>query len=541
MNKSQCSPVERCVFTRTRKRLCGLAVAVILILSFVFRTSVSLASEATETATDASGIVHGGKMVVAVSQEPDFLDPHRAVAAGTKEILHAIYEGLLRVNSEGQFENELAESIELSDDGKSYEIELKSGVLFHNGHELDSEDVVYSYKRAAGEIDESVKSSNKSLSQIESIETLSPLTLRITLKKANPEFRSALCEMIVPAEHADLNESPCGTGAFEFVSYRPQEVIELKRFEGHRPQGAAYLDAVDFKLVASTDAAMLNFRSGTVDVFPYLTHEMIRGLGADYKFAHGAANMIQLLALNHEDPAFSDLRVREALDLIVNRQQIVSMLAGDYSHPCYSPISRAMPDAFNDAIAFEPDLERAQALLREAGYDESRPLRFTLKVPANYKYHLDSAQILASQFQAAGVEVSVENLEWGVWLEEVYSHRNYQATIIALPPSEYSAYEVMSRYQSTAKNNFMNYKSDRYDEAFEAADAATSLEARNAAYKNCQEILHEEHAAIYLQDIDNITGLRSVVEGYRQYPAYIQPVAELYYQTPEAAEASLNR
>ena len=157
--------------------------------------------------------VEGGSIKVGISQDLDSLDPHRAVSAGTKEVLFNIYEGLVKPDSDGNLIEALAESYEISEDAKVYTFTLREGVKFHNGDAVTAEDVKYS-------IDKCADTSNgdplvSAYSIVERVEIPDEKTVEIYLSEANTEFLAYMTTAIVPRDYEELDTDPIGTGPFK--------------------------------------------------------------------------------------------------------------------------------------------------------------------------------------------------------------------------------------------------------------------------------------------------------------------------------------
>ena len=149
------------------------------------------------------------------------------------------------------------------------------------------------------------------------------------------------------------------------------------------------------------------------------------------------------------------------------------------------------------ADLYPHDTEKAKAMLAEAGYPDGFDL--TITVPSNYQPHMDTAQVVAEQLRAIGVNVTIDPVEWASWLENVYSGRRYQATVVGVDASTLTARAMLERFTSTASNNFTNYSNAEYDEAFAAAIRAATDEEATAQYLRCEEILAETAANVYIQ------------------------------------------
>ena len=150
-------------------------------------------------------------------------------------------------------------------------------------------------------------------------------------------------------------------------------------------------------------------------------------------------------------------------------------------------------------------------------------------MPSNYQPHMDSAQVVAEQLRAIGVNVTIEPVEWATWLNDVYMGRDYQATVVGVDASTLSARAMLERFTSTASNNFINYSNAEYDEAFAAALAAETDEEATEHFLRCEEILAETAANVYIQDLCDLVAVSKNITGYRFYPLYAIDLSTLTY------------
>ena len=467
--------------------------------------------------------------VVGITQDLDSLDPHKAVAAGTDEVLFNVFEGLVKPSVDGTLVPAVAEDVEIAPDGMSYTFTLREGVKFHNGADVTAEDVVYSIKRCAGLLsdpDPEVKVSS-ALSVISAVEKKNAGTVVITLKEANTELLGFLTVAIIPENYTEQSTKPVGTGPYRFVSYEPLTSFVVERFPEYYGE-TPYLEKVTFKICASNDAAFMELLAGTIDIFPYLTEEQASQLTDEYKLEVGASNLVQAMFLNNEFAPFTKPEVRQALCMAVDKQEILNIVAGGKGNIIGSNMFPNFGVYYNKDMetyyTYQP--EKAKELLAKAGYNESNPLTFTMKVPSNYDFHVATAQVLVEQYKKIGVEVKLQLIEWPTWLTDVYRGRDYEATIVgldaALAPSD-----VVRRYRSDASGNFMNYKSDAYDALFDKAKASVSNEEKITYYKQLQEMLTKDAASVYLQDPAKLVAVNKRFTGYRFYPVYVLDMASI--------------
>lgn len=471
----------------------------------------------------------GGQIKVGITQEPDFLDPHLAVAAGTKEILFNIFQGLVRLTPEGAFEPCLATSWEVEEDGLAYRFYLREGVKFHNGQEMGLDDVVYSLQRAAG-----LGGHQGLVNELQDITAVeadpASYSVLVRQKTVNPDLISLLTTAIVPAGYEEQASEPIGTGPFKFKSYTPQVSLVLERFDDYWEADKPQLDQVTFQIYGDMDAAYLELMAGQIDIFPYLTAEKADSLTDKYQLVSGGANMLQLLAFNNDRKPLDNPLVREAINLAIDRDQLVEMIMGAYGRPVVSGMTPSMGPYYNGELVakHKTDPEAAKAKLAEAGYPEG--LELTVTAPANYLIHVDTANLIASQLEKAGIRLKINNVEWGTWLEKVYAGRDYQMTIIALTYDYFTPSDVLNRYMTDSEDNFINYKSKAYDDLARQAASEVDETKREQLYQEMQALLLEDNASAFLQEPFNVTAVKKGLTGYVQYPAYVLDMSTVAYE-----------
>lgn len=467
--------------------------------------------------------------VVGITQDLDSLDPHIAVAAGTDEVLFNVFEGLVKPSVDGTLVPAVAKEYTIGSDGMSYTFTLRENVKFHNGKVVTADDVVYSIERCAGLLDnpDSEVVVESALSVISAVEKVGEDKVVLRLSEPNTELLGFLTCSIIPMDYDKQKTEPIGTGPFRFVSYKPLESFVVERFDeyyGEKP----YLEKVTFKICASNDSAFMELMAGSIDIFPYLTDEQASQLPAEYKLEEGASNLVQAVFLNNGFAPFQDVRVRQALCYAVNKEEMMQIVSGGRGHVIGSnmfPNFGVYYDAsLENYYTYQP--EKAKELLAAAGYDEKNPLTFVMKVPSNYDFHVATAQVLAEQYKKVGIKAEIQLIEWATWLTEVYRERNYEATIVgldaALAPSD-----VLKRYTSTAKNNFVNYVNPEFDTLFTKALASVDETEKIELYKAIQQLLTKEAASVYLQDGAKLVAVNKRFTNFLFYPVYVLDMAAI--------------
>ncbi|WP_269919537.1 ABC transporter substrate-binding protein [Caldifermentibacillus hisashii] len=512
----------------------NLLIGIFMILSIFLLAACSgdkkeenSSSDNEKTENDSSANKYGGEVVVAIPQDLDYLDPHLAEAAGTREVMFNIYEGLLKVNTEGGLNPAIAESYEISEDGLTYTFKLRKGVKFHDGKELTAKDVVYSYSKLAGlETGEPLSSS---FASVEKIESPDDHTVVITLKENAVGFLTAVTAAIIPENYEDSNTKPIGTGPFKFVDYKPGQSLIVEKNENYYVEGVPYLDKVEFRILPDEEATFLALQSGEIDIYPRIGTEKAEQLGDGFETISNPQNLVQLLAFNNKVKPFDDVKVRQAINYAVNVDEIIEGVAIGKGTKLGSNLSPVLSKYYNGELEdlYPHDTEKAKKLLEEAGYKDG--FEFTITVPSVYPFHVSTAEVIVYQLEQIGVKAKIESVEWGVWLERVYNGREYESTIIGLD-GKLDPYEILNRYISTADNNFLNFKNPKLDEVLTKAKTEINEEQRISLIKEAQKIIAEDAAAVFIMDPNTNVSFKNTVKGYQTYPIYVQDLSIVYLE-----------
>ena len=448
-------------------------------------------------ATVAGEPTYGGTVVVGIQQDIDGLDPHTVTAAGTREILFNIFEGLVKNAANGDLMCAVAEKYELSEDGLVYTFTLRQGVKFHNGDLVTAEDVKYSLERVSGLLDGTPLIST--MKTITAVDIIDEKTVQVTVDSVNPELIYSFTAAIIPnGSGEEENADPIGTGPFRFVSYTPQEGIVIAKNEDYWQTGLPYLDKVNFKIITSGDTALLELQAGTVQVYPYLADSQATVLkekmSDSMQILAAPSSTVQALFLNNATEPLNDVKVRQAIMYALDKDSVNLFVAGGDATVISSAMLPSLESYYvdlNSTYGTGANLDKAKQLLTEAGYPNGFDL--VISVPSNYEVHMQTAEVIVEQLKAAGINATIDAIEWNSWLSDVYTDRNYAATVCALTGDSTPGY-LLNRFTTTSSKNFINFASEKYDEVYAKVVAATTMEERGTYYKELQKILVDEAA-----------------------------------------------
>lgn len=496
-------------------------------LSLAVGCSSNTSGDQTAPNGTANTKISGGVVRTTMPSEPDHLDPYLSAAADTEAVMNNVFEGLMRFDEDGQILPQLAADYSISDDGLTYTFDIRRDVTFHNGDAMTLEDVIYSYEKLAG-LNGAQPLSSK-FSNVTSITKVDEDTLSFTLSQPTASFLSTLIEPVVPADYENQASAPVGTGPFAFNTYIPGQKIVLDRNENYYDEGRMpSIDQIEFNIMTDENSILMALKSGTLDIAQVLSMS-VPAVEKDFTISSYPQNMVQLFALNLDVKPFDDIRVRQAINYAVDKDLIINGVVGGYGSKLYTNASPVMNYWYNDLSQNDPypyNPEEAKRLLAEAGYPNG--FETTVKVPANYQTHIDTAQVVADMLSKVGITLNIELIEWGQWLETVYTGGNYETTIIGLA-GKLDPHETFVRYESTYAKNFYHFRNAKYDELIANALSETDTAKRAALYKDAQQFLADEAVAVYIMDPHFIVASKPNLKGYTPYPAPYFDATKLYY------------
>ena len=495
---------------------------------FVGMIAVSLALGACTSQEPSGSNVPAGDMdtiTIGMTQDIDSMDPAKAESAATRELLFNVYEGLVKPDTQGNLVPTIASEYNISEDGKTYSFTLRDGVQFHDGSTVTAEDVKYSIERYR---DSTTGGSLVSaFAAVDHVDVVDDSHVDVVLKEGDTDFLAYFTIGITPAAVSDLDATPVGSGPYKFVSRSPLENVVLEKFDGYwDAEGAAHIPNVIFKIISNTDSIGMELAGGSLDMFYRTPEAQLDQLPADsFTIYEGGMNLVQALYLNNKVAPFDDVRVRQALAYAIDPQQIMDFVSGgkgsEVGSSMYPAFGKYFMPELNDV--YNTDIDKAKQLLADAGYADG--FSFTIQVSSAHPQHIETSEVLKEQLAAIGVTVNIQEIEWNSWLSDVYSGRNYEATVVGVDASALNAPSMLSRFVSTAGNNFVNFNSATYDETYAKARAATDDAQKTQLYKDCERILAEEAASVYIQDLPSFVVLSKRFTGYEFYPLYAQNIA----------------
>ncbi|WP_064800304.1 MULTISPECIES: ABC transporter substrate-binding protein [unclassified Rhizobium] len=431
-----------------------------------------------------------------MSVEPTGLDPTIAAPVAIGQVTwQNVFEGLVAIDQTGKVQPQLAKSWEISADGLIYTFKLRTGVKFHDGEAFDAAAAKFALDRARGT--DSVNPQKRFFASIASIQAPDAETLVLHLSAPTGSLIYWLgwpASVIVAPKTADNDKvMPIGTGPFKFVSWTKGDKVELIRNGDYwNKDASAKLEKVTFRFIPDPQAQAAALKSGDLDAFPeFAAPELMSSFDGDARLITKVGNTeLKVIAgMNNAKKPFDDKRVRQALMMAIDRQTVIDGAWSGLGTPIGSHYTPNDP-GYQDMTGVLPyDVEKAKALLAEAGYPNG--FTFTIKSP-QMAYAPRSAQVMQAMFAEIGVTMKIEPTEFPAkWVQDVMKDRNFDMTIVAhAEPLDIDIYARDPYY--------FNYRNPAFDALMKKVQETADPAAQNAVYGEAQKILAEDVPALYL-------------------------------------------
>ena len=447
-------------------------------------------------------------IVIGMQLEPPNLDPTGGAAAAIDEVVYAnVFEGLTRYRSDGSIAPALAESWDISADGLTYTFHLHAGVKFHDGTDMNADDVKFSLDRARAE--ESTNAQKALFKGIASVDVIDPMTVKVTLSNPNGGFITNMAwgdaVIVAPESIATDASNPIGTGPFTFKEWVKGDKIVIVKNADYWGAPVA-LDTATFKFISDPTAAFAAMMAGDIDAFPgYPAPETLPQFAADPRFSVVSGNTEgeTILSTNNKDEHFKDIKVREALAHAINRQEIIDGAMFGYGTPIGTHFAPHNPDYVDLTGLSNYDPELSKKLLAEAGYPNG--FKTTLKLPPP-SYARRGGEIIAAQLRAVGIDAEISNLEWAQWLEQVFKAHDYGLTIVShTEPMDIGIYARPEYY--------FQYDNPAFQQLMKDLDLASDPAKRSEILKEAQTMIAKDYVNGYLFQLARTSVANAKIKG----------------------------
>ena len=448
-------------------------------------------------------------VVLGMILEPTSLDPTTAPAAAIGEVVHYnILEGLTKINVDGSITPLLAESWIMDADGKAYTFKLRKGVKFQDGASFDSAAVKFSFDRAKAE-----KSTNKAkgavFNNIAHISTPDAHTVVLVLNNPDGNFLFRMGENTAVILHPSTADTaatkPVGTGPYKLENWSKGSAITLSKWDAYRDAANVKLKRVTFRFINDASAQVAALLAGDIDGMPrFQSPQSLKQFQADKRFVVEMGNTAGkgIMTINNKKKPFDDVRVRRALSHAIDKKAFIDGVFEGLAKPIGSHMAPTDAGYVDLTGQYPFDIEKAKALLKEAGVQT--PLNVTLTLPPP-PYARKGGEILAAQLAKVGIVAKIENVEWAQWLGGTFKG-NFDLTVINhVEPLDFMNYANPQYY--------WGYDSKAFRDLATKYSATTGAKDRTKLFGDMQRMIASDAVNVFLFNPTNTAVYKKGLKG----------------------------
>ena len=479
------------------------------------------ASSSVPAAGDTTGngeLLEGGRFV-RLYVDPPTLDPHLTTDATSAQVIVEVFGGLVTIDKNLDVVPDLAESWDISDDGRVYTFRIRPDAVFHDGKPVTAEDVRWSLERVTDPLTEApnvdqylgdivgvdAKLAGDVL-EISGVRVINERTIEITIDAPKSFFLAKMTyptAFVLDRENIEANpknwfRKPNGTGPFNITEYKVGETLILSRHDAYH-LGPAKVAEVE--MILSGGTSMLMYENDEIDISGVGLADLDRLLEPSHslnaELTRAAPSFsVQYIGLNVNEPPLDDVKVRQALNLAIDKREIATIVLGDQVVPAKGIIPPGFPGFSELVSGYEFDPIKAKQLLLESKYgndlDNLPPITITTPGSFGANVSLDMEVVLAMWEKNLGISTEFQQTEFATFLKDLNKRRFQMFDIgwIADYPDPENFLDIL--FYSDSSNNHTNYNNPEVDALLEKARVETDETLRFSIYNEVEQTILDD-------------------------------------------------
>ena len=463
--------------------------------------------------------VFASTLHLATSTNPARLNPILATDSSSSEIAGFIFNGLVKYDKDSStIIGDLAKEFYF-EDNVTLIFKLKKNITWHDGEKFSAKDVVFTYETLISP--RVVSPYSASFRFVKGVEAIDDLTLRVTYKQAYFKALETWMIGILPLHllkdeenlmSAAFNLRPIGTGAYKLHQLEHSKNIILvandEYFEG-RPK----IDRISFHVIADPLTRFLMLKSTRLDLGSIEPMQYERQLNKkffdDFNIYEEISHSYTYLGFNLRRDKFKNSKVREALSLAIDREEIVDILFFKHAEVCTGPFLPGTKAFNKDIKAPKQNLVEAKRLLKEAGYDKKNPFEFEIATSNSSAIRPYAAQIMQHQLKQAGVIVTLRVMEWQAFLNMVVFPNEFDTVLLGWGLSSTPDPYLFWHTDSDTKGGFnlIGYSNPKVDKMIEFSQSIIDKEKLAVVWQEMFKIIVEDNPYLFLYIPNSITAV----------------------------------
>lgn len=488
----------------------------------------------------------GGTITIGIANEPDQLDIHKTGMAVANQIAGNLGASLVTQDPDTlEFKPYLAESWQVSEDGKTWTFKIRTGVKFHDGTAMTAKSIAETYQRALNP-ETAAKVAGSNLSEVESLDAPDDTTLVLHLKQpfapllqflSDPGWLQPLSMQAIEQAGDKYARQPVGVGPWKFEKWENGQSISFTRNEEFawadpifKNQGAPYADRLVYRFIAENQTLLAALDSGSIDIARGVVAKDVAKYrdNPQFEVKEMLRNGLGLfIMMNTRKPAFQDVEVRQALNKAINKEAIMKAVIQGEGVVSYGPLPPSL-FGYDESVkdyGLTYQVDEAKALLEKAGYTKNaqglyekdgKPLKLDLLTQTGT--WAQASQLIQAMLKDIGVEVNIVTLEWGA-LVDTATKGSFDMTLMGYTLNDPDVlYLFLHSSQADSGLNFSYVKDDKMDELLVKGRTTVDSAARKDVYKEVQKYVVEQAwwVPIYTEKQFNV--VRKPVEGVGIHP-----------------------
>lgn len=500
------------------------------------------------TPADPAEVKRGGELVLAMASDPDLLDPTQSRSLVSRYVYNATCEKLYDVDAKANVVPQLASELpQISDDGKTVTVKVRTGIKFGDGTAFDAAAVKTSLERHLNFPGSARKTE---LGPITSVDAPDATTVVIKLSAPFAPLTAALADragmVMSPAQLDKLGDkfstAPICVGPFKVAKRVPQNSIELVKDPNYYNADKVYLDRIVYRIITDASIRAANLRSGDAQVADALSTQDVPTLEKDKQVALLESESLGYQGLTFnignvdgvgkpgktiDKPHAKDVRVRQAFDYAVDREGLVRTVFNNINSAACSPVSPASPFTSAEAQKCTPhDPKKSLDLLKQAGVQT--PYKIEM-ITSNTPDTLRIAQALQAMVKQGGFEIEITPVEFSALLDQ-QDRGDFQLLQLGWSGRVDPDANITNFVSTQASQNVSGFSDKQLDDLLTQARQSTDQAERASLYGKVATRLRETAPLIYLYRQRNLTGVAGDLKGVQVFPDGVIRVAFAGYE-----------
>src|SRR6266481_5344184 len=464
----------------------------------------------------------GGSLISAQTNEATGLDPQLVPALSRSRRSPLMYSQLVRYDGDMNPLPELAESWQISKDSLTWTFKLRQGVKFHDGQDMTSADVKFTFDRLFE------KSPGKSdFIAVDKVEPSGKYVVKFITKEPFAGLLAALggfwgfiINEAGVKKHGDLNKAAVGTGPYVLEDWKVEQQMVLKKNPAYFKKGLPHVDQVILRVIPDEANIVAALRTGQIH-HAFIEDNKNYNLLKDEKTLTGYRSSrlgYDYLNITATRGPLKDVRVRQAISWAVDRSQVMRVATAGFGRltaPATAPMKQWQLPEEQWMKYYKPDLDRAKKLMADAG--QANGFTVKLLVIPTFPTMVSGAPVVASQLKRIGINAEIENVEYAIWIKRWLAH-DFDMTMNSTPGYADPDTAFFRALHSTKGQNWNSWSVPDLDGLLEEGRRTMDQKKRKEIYDRVQIQILENVPHLWLFSAETIDFTQASVKGFKQHP-----------------------